>query len=134
MIVNPRGEPAQETLEQFRQSGPGTILVSPSFGTGYDFMGELCEWQIICKIPFDPPSRILKAREELDPEYRNYRAMNKLWQYYGRIGRSKEDAGETVILDSHMDWFWRRNKHLAPAYAHRVYREVAVLPPPPPKL
>lgn len=96
MILNEKGSPTTETVELFKQSAPGTMLVSPSVDTGYDFPGDECEFQFLCKIPFEPPSRILKAREELDKEYRAYQAMQTMVQAFGRGMRCFDS--ETEIL------------------------------------
>lgn len=135
MIVNPRGEPARETIEQFRHAGPGTILVSPSVGEGYDFRMSECEWQFVCKIPFpDGRSKIQQARQEDDKEYGPYQAATKLEQIFGRGSRSREDACEGFIGDTNLNWFWPRYKHLTSQSFRRRFREVAIVPPPPPKL
>lgn len=134
MFLNPKGEAPTEMIEQFRQAGPGSLLVSPSVGTGYDFPGQQCEFNILCKIPFEPPSVILRAREAEDPEYRAYKAMQKMVQIFGRGMRSKEDRCENFIGDDHMEWFLPRYGHLAPKSFHGFYRTVTVLPQPPEKL
>jgi Rad3-related DNA helicase len=134
MIVNPRGEPPTEMIELFRGSQPGTILVSPTVGTGYDFPQRDCEWQFVCKIPYEPPSKIVKAREADDPEYRGYRAMQDLVQIFGRGMRSKKDQCENFIGDEHMEWFLPRYSHLAPKSFHGFYKRVLALPAPPERL
>lgn len=134
MILNERGEPATETVELFKNTYPGAILVSPSVGAGFDFAGRFCEWQFICKIPFPPPSQILKARTEDDAEYPYYLAMQKLVQSFGRGMRSKEDRCENFIPDDHLDWFLPRYGHLAPKSFHMFFRRVSVLPQPPARL
>lgn len=135
MIVNPKGEAPTDTVSLFKSSGPGTILVSPSVGAGYDFPGSSCEWQMVCKIPFpDSRSKIVKARQERDPEYAAYHAMQTLVQCFGRGMRSADDQCEGFIVDSHLDWFFPRFKHLAPRSFHRVFRRREVLPDPPPRL
>lgn len=134
MMFNEKGEAPTECIDLFRESPPGTILVSPSVGTGYDFKYQTCEWQFMCKIPFQPPSRIVKAREEKDQEYRGYMAMQALVQAFGRGMRSWDDRCESFIADDHMQWFYKRYAHLAPASFHGFYREVQVLPQPPERL
>jgi len=134
MIVNPKGEAPTEMIQSFKASGPGTVLVSPSVGAGYDFPGRECEWQFMCKIPFQPPSKILKAREQDDPEYRSYQAMQKLVQTFGRGMRSREDSCENFIGDEHLDWFKPRFGHLAPKSFHGFFKRVEVLPQPPRRL
>lgn len=134
MFLNPKGEAPTEMIEQYRNAGPGSILVSPSVGTGYDFPKEQCEWNFLCKIPFEPPSVILRAREAEDPEYRAYKAMQKMVQIFGRGMRSKEDRCENFIGDDHVSWFLPRFGHLAPRSFHGFYKTVTVVPPAPEKL
>jgi Rad3-related DNA helicase len=131
MLINPKGEAATAMVNQFKESGPGTILVSPSVGAGFDFPGTDCEWQFVCKIPFpDGRSKILKARQADDPEYGPYQAINKLVQIFGRGMRSRADQCENFIGDMHLDWFLPRYSHLAPRWFHGFYRRVDVAPSP----
>lgn len=131
MLLNEKGEAPTELIDRFRKSGAGKILVSPSVGTGYDFPDDDCRYLAMLKIPFDPPSKILKAREADDKEYRSYRAMQKLVQNFGRPVRSKEDWAERVIFDNHCEWFIPRYAHLAPKSFHAFYKTVNTLPQPP---
>lgn len=135
MFLNPKGEAPTEMIEEFRQAPrEGSILVSPSVGTGYDFPGTACEWNFLCKIPFEPPSVVLRAREADDPEYRSYKAMQKMVQIFGRGMRSKNDRCENMIADDHMEWFVPCYGHLAPASFFKFYKTVTVLPQPPERL
>lgn len=133
MIINEKGEPPTEKIEEFMRAPDGAILVSPSVGTGYDFMGDACRYQFLCKIPFQPPSRIVKAREADDPEYRGYMAMQAMVQAFGRDMRSKIDWSERFICDDHLKWFLPRFGHLAPRSFHGFFRPVTTLPQPPRK-
>lgn len=133
MLINTQGEATAEILETFDQAGPGSLLVSPSFASGYDFAFDKAEWQFICKIPFPTPSKILKARTDEDREYPYYLAWNKLAQIFGRIMRDRKDRGESFICDMHMDWFWRYS-YLAPKSMKLFLKRVTYVPPPPPKL
>lgn len=135
MLINERGEAATDTIEDFKKSQPGTILVSPSVGAGFDFPGRECEWQFVCKIPFpDGRSKIHQARQSADPEYGAHQAITKLVQIFGRGMRSAEDRCENFIGDAHLDWFLPRYGHLAPQSFARFFRRIAVLPPPPPRV
>lgn len=135
MYINAKGQPTARMIEDFKAAGPGAVLVSPSVGTGYDFPGDTCEWQIVCKIPFpDGRSKIVKARQEDDPEYGPYQAMQDLVQTLGRGMRSKTDQCESFIFDDHFKWFLPRYGHLAPKSFHLFKQEVDILPPPLPKL
>lgn len=134
MLINERGAPSTAIVELFKQSPPGTILVSPSVGQGFDFPGRECEWQFLCKIPFPPPSKILKARTEADKEYPHYLAMQAMVQTFGRGMRYAQDRCENVIADDHIEWFLPRYGHLAPRSFRAFFRKVERLPQPPPTL
>lgn len=135
MIINPKGEASTETVALFKQSGPGTILVSPSVGAGFDFPGRDCEWQFVCKIPFpDSRSKIVRARQEDDKEYGPLQAVNKLQQIFGRGARFKGDRCENFIGDTHLDWFLPRYSHLFAKSFHGFFRRTEVVPPPPARL
>lgn len=135
MLLNNRGEAAGNIVQQFKQLPPGTILVSPSVGAGFDFPGSECEWQLLLKIPFpNGQTKIHKARQEDDKEYGAYLAMNKMVQTFGRGMRSAKDRCENFIVDSHLDWFLPRFGHLAPKWFHGFFKQVHVIPAPPEKL
>lgn len=134
MLINEKGEPPTEMIEAYQRSYPGALLVSPSIGQGFDFPFKAAEYQFICKIPFPPPSKVLKARTEQDAEYPYYLAMQKLVQISGRIMRDREDRGETFIGDMHLDWFLPRYGHLAPKSFAQFFTRREFLPQPPPRL
>lgn len=134
MLINERGDAPTEMVELFKASDAGAILVSPSVSQGHDFPGPDCEWQFICKVPFPPPSKVLKARTQDDSEYPYYLAMQKLVQMCGRAMRSRDDQCENFIADDHIEWFLPRYGHLAPKSFHAFFRRVEVLPQPPPAL
>ena len=132
MLTNQRGEAITGVIERFRAAQPGSVLISPSVGTGYDFPMKDCEWQFICKIPFpDGRSKINKARQEADPEYGPYMAMQSMVQAFGRSMRMKEDQSESFIADDHLEWFLPKYRHLAPKSFHAHFRRVDVVPSPP---
>ncbi len=134
MLMNERGESVTAAVETFKNAPPPMYFVTPSVPEGYDFPMRECEAQIISKLPFEPPSKIGKAREEDDREYAPYRCMNKLVQMLGRGMRSKDDQCENFIIDNDIEWFRGKYSHLAPATFHQFYREMRVLPQPPAKL
>lgn len=131
MIFNRRGESITDSVEEYRESPSGAILVSPSVSTGYDFPDDYCRYQIVLKTPFEPPSKIQKARQAEDKEYVYYRAMQYLVQAFGRDMRSKTDWSQRFIFDDHFgEWFRGRYGHLAPKSFHAVYKKADILPQP----
>ncbi len=135
MISNLKGESVTKVIEDFRKSPAGTILVSPSVGTGYDFPGSDCEYQIILKVPFqDGRSKIVKARQEADKEYGPYQAMQSLVQMAGRGMRSRSDQCETFLLDDHAAWFIPKYASFAPKSFHQFFKTLGIIPKPPERL
>lgn len=128
-------ENTRQVIEQFKTAPAGTILVSPSVTTGYDFPFEECEFQIICKVPF-PDSRdpILAARTAEDRDYGAYMAMQELVQAVGRGMRAPTDSCETFLVDAHGIWFLSKYRDLAPKWFHEAVTRIDVLPSPLPKL
>lgn len=135
-MISHASENARQIVAQFKHAAPGTILVSPSVTTGYDFPFEECEYQIVTKVPF-PDSRdpILKARQQEDADFGAYLAMQELVQAVGRGMRAPTDQCETFIVDGHAVWFLSKFKDLAPRWFHEaVIRAADTLPEPLPKL
>jgi len=98
-------------IERFKRAGAGTVLLSPSVDTGYDFAGEIAEYQIIAKLPFpDTRGAVMKARCSVDKEYSSYLTAQTLQQMTGRVCRSETDRGETLVIDDNAQWFTYRNK------------------------
>jgi len=107
----------QTTMDRYLSSPPPKVLVGPSYDTGYDFPGEAAEYQIIMKVPFvDTRSEIEAARVKDDPDYSAFCAMKSIVQMAGRIVRSAEDRGETLITDDQWAWFRWKFAKFAPRY------------------
>lgn len=121
----------REIIARFKESTRPLVLVSPVLDTGYDFPGDQCRYQIIAKVPFPVMvDKVTKARSERDKEYRDYVTMIKLVQMAGRICRSEEDWGETLIIDSDFGWWWgKAGRRLAPRWFTESVREEQVLGP-----
>lgn len=132
MIFNdnePNSPRASEIFKRFAKMGPGHILVSPSFSTGWDFAGELAEYQIICKLPFpDTRSKVMQARQEQDKSYSTYLTGQELVQACGRIVRSADDRGTTYIIDDQIEWFVRTAAEHLPRW-FKVRKEMEVPKP-----
>ena len=141
MIANRNDDPdapdAMEAFEQFIKTPPPTILCSPSFGTGWDFKLDRCEFLLIPKVPLKPPpstSKLAQARFDADNEYYDQETMSDMEQIRGRPWRSVEDRAEVVITDGTFGWWGYQNKHLAsPGFIKQV-RRISQLPKAPPRV
>jgi Rad3-related DNA helicase len=134
MIIHSSGE-TQDAVEVFMSSPPPTILVSPSVTTGYDFAGDKCEYQIICKAPYpDLRSAVQRTRMAADFLYPAYEMVVALIQACGRGMRSEVDRCETFLIDDTITKVYDRHKGLWAKWFRPLVRKVDEVPSPPPTL
>lgn len=120
---------------RFRKASPPALMVSPSLMAGHDFPGEQCEYVIIGKIPYpDTRSPIVQARQDTDPDWAPYHAMQALVQASGRGVRSAQDRCETFIVDDDWRWFWGRYREMAPSWFGAAVGAVTTIPRPSEKI
>ena len=129
---DPDSDSASEAADKFRKAQGPALLVSPSFGTGWDFPSEIdgvdtgCHFIIVVKLPFvNFNTKVMKARLERMPNYTAQLCMQDLVQMTGRISRSKNAWSRIYICDDSLTFFMRTNKDLAPGYFS--YRKVGRL-------
>ncbi|HYT08958.1 MAG TPA: helicase C-terminal domain-containing protein [Rugosimonospora sp.] len=136
MIFNDCAGESGPAAEYFRSASPGTILVSPSFGTGWDFPGSQCELILIPKIPYASKSSAVEAERLRSSEYLQNAAVQTLVQQAGRARRHERDRSETVIFDSMLKWAMGSPREPWRGHAPRWFRvhEIAEIPPAPPRL
>lgn len=124
---------AREEIARFKEAEAPRVLVSPSVTTGYDFPYDAARYQIIAKVPFQPPSALLKARTAEDKDYPYYLALTTIVQMSGRVCRGPDDVGETFIVDEMFSWLLRQYGGFTPRWFRKaVLRRSA--PPTPPRL
>lgn len=109
LLVQGRGLPRGELLEQFRSREGAVLFGAASFWQGVDVQGDQLRNVIITRLPFEPPDRPLtEARCELieadgGNAFRDDslpRAVIRFKQGFGRLIRSHKDRGRVVVLDS----------------------------------
>jgi ATP-dependent DNA helicase DinG len=100
--------PKHVLLERFRASGSATLVATMSFWEGVDVPGRALRLVVIDKIPFAVPTDPLVAarcrRIELEggnafAEYSVPSAAITLKQGFGRLIRTRSDAGAVALLD-----------------------------------
>ena len=69
--------------------------------TGVSFDGDYARFQIIAKISYPSlASKKNKMRQKSNQDWYSYKTCASLQQASGRIVRSKDDKGDTIIMDS----------------------------------
>lgn len=122
-------------VEQFKEADPPRVFVSPAVTTGYDFYGDMCEYQIIVKLPYpDTRNNIMRERVKRDKDYAPYITMQQLVQAVGRPVRSPTDRCESFITDDNIGWFMKVYDYLAPIWFKGAFVQRTVIPPPAPKI
>ena len=99
-------------LKQFKES-KNCVLVSPSLIEGFDFKGDLSEFQIFIKVPYmSLTDKVIKRRLELDQEWYINNAVLQILQGVGRSVRSETDVATTFCLDSNINFLLSKYRHL----------------------
>lgn len=122
MFYNESSRDSVRVAERFRAAKPPAVLISPSFGTGWDFAFDQCEYQILPKIPFPySENRVMKERIR-DERFRIYCAMLEMTQMIGRGRRAHNDRCETFILDNSFPLVMSKGRKFAAKgfNAHRI--------------
>ncbi len=100
--------PKRVLLERFRAAGDAVLFATSSFWEGVDVPGRALRLVIIDKLPFDAPNdpvtsariaRLTQAGLDAFDAYQVPTAAIALKQGFGRLIRTRGDAGVVAILD-----------------------------------
>lgn len=102
----------EKRLKEFKES-KDKVLVSPSLIEGFNFKGNMSEFQIFIKVPYLSLSdKVTARRMELEPDwYQNYAALS-IMQGVGRSIRSETDQAVTFFLDTNINFLLRKYRYL----------------------
>lgn len=107
-LVQREGISKQEIMRQFKADGNAVLFATKSFWEGVDVKGNGLRLVVIDKVPFEAPSPLQTAREEmiqsqgLNPffDLRLPEAVIELKQGFGRLIRSQTDRGVVALMDA----------------------------------
>ena len=109
LLVQGKGAPRSQLLEQFKTTPRSVLFGTDSFWMGVDVPGDALSNVIITRLPFAVPDHpLIEAKLELIQarggdaftEYSLPEAILKFRQGVGRLIRTKSDTGIIVVLDN----------------------------------
>jgi ATP-dependent DNA helicase DinG len=109
LLVQGKGAPRSQLLEQFKNTPRSVLFGTDSFWMGVDVPGDALSNVIITRLPFAVPDHpLIEAKLELIQarggdaftEYSLPEAILKFRQGVGRLIRTRSDTGIIVILDN----------------------------------
>jgi Rad3-related DNA helicase len=117
-ILFPAKASERETVYKFHLSSPDpTVIVSPSFTEGFDFVDGSARWQVIAKMPYPYlGDRQIAAKKEMDSEWYAMRTVMTVIQATGRICRNENDYGVTYIADSDFHYLYKKHEDMFPIW------------------
>lgn len=114
----------EKTIQQFKESPPGTWMCHYSAGQGEDFKDDMCRIQLIAKVPYlDLSDRLVKRRMndgEAGEMFYNASTAAKLAQICGRGMRHESDYCETYILDGNFRYLYKDAESLFPSWFREI--------------
>jgi len=114
-----------EVLKEHFITEKATVIVSPSMDTGVSFDDERARFQIIAKIPYPSlGSQKNKLRQKMYPEWYTWRTILGIIQMSGRIVRSEDDFGDTIIIDGSFSDILRYSGHLFPIWYQESIKKI----------
>ena len=85
--------------------------------TGLNLKGNVCKWQAIVKCQFpDLSDPAVAAKAEANPQWYAWTTIKQIVQAYGRVCRSPDDYGMTLVLDSDFIKVYNDHRELFPAW------------------
>jgi len=99
LIVHMRKD-RQERLREWMLSR-GRVFVSVAFGEGQDWKYDVCDAQILLKVPF-PDLGDMRVKRRLELGYQQWydnQAMTEVIQAYGRAVRAEDDKARFYVVD-----------------------------------
>lgn len=107
----------QTKLTEFYKTDKPMVFMSPICQQGVDFKGDKATFQMILRVPYPSTADAFMSKKvKEDFPYYNYQALIVFGQMIGRINRSEDDFGVTVLMDERFRKFITRNKSILPKW------------------
>lgn len=116
-VVSHTRDSLPSVLSRFYNTKDNSVLLSPTCQQGVDFKDDRSRFQVILRVPYLNTSDSFVSRQVKDnfPWY-NYQALVTFGQQIGRVVRSEEDWGHTILMDERFIPFLHRNRNILPKW------------------
>lgn len=105
-----------KVFSEFKESD-GKIMVASGMYEGIDLADDAARWQVITKVPWanltEPAMQYLAKQ---DPEGYANEAVRLIVQAYGRVCRSPQDYGKTILVDRSFTRLYNNYPELFPSW------------------
>jgi ATP-dependent DNA helicase DinG len=107
-----------EMLSKFYSSeSSNKVFLSPICQQGVDFKYDRARFQIVIRVPYPNTSDpFVEHKVKNDFQWYNYEALVAFGQQVGRVNRSDDDFGATILLDERFGKFISKNKSVLPKW------------------
>lgn len=100
IIEHTRGNKAEDYVNEFKECGKLSVLISPSIFEGVSLDGDICRYQILVKAPYASlADKRIHYIMNYHKEIYELMTLMKIIQGAGRSVRSKDDFADTYALD-----------------------------------
>jgi len=110
-------ETRKEDLEDWLSS-KGKVFLSVAYTEGQDWAAELCEAQVLFKVPYMNISdrRVARRLEKKDWKWYRLEALKQVIQAYGRAVRSETDKAKFYVIDEAFIDLLKRTRRDMPSW------------------
>lgn len=116
-VVTHNKDNLQETLEAFYASEEPLVLISPVCQQGVDFKYDRARFQIVLRVPYlNTGDAFINYMVKKDFSWYNHQALIIFGQQMGRVNRSEDDYGVTILMDERFPKFLSRNRNVIPKW------------------
>jgi len=104
-------------LEEFYKASGNRVFLSPNCSQGVDFKQDRARFQIILRVPYlNTQDPFLAYKVANDFPWYNHQALVTFGQQIGRVNRSEDDFGVTILVDDRFPKFIKKNSLYLPKW------------------
>lgn len=117
MLITHNSDDRQEALKRWKKAN-GKVFLCVAFTEGQNWVGEICEAQVLFKVPYMDikDKRVARRLELKDWRWYRFETLKDVIQSYGRAVRSPTDKARYYVIDASFIDLIRRCKKDLPVW------------------